>query len=583
MKTKIFKYGALFLGAAMLLPACTDTLEKEPLDGFQNNPEFWNGEYTVTQYANEYYEAFTAYGNAGGSGLFYFKTLSDDQAGNSFAEWTFTNVPSSSSDWKATYEEIRRANIMIKGLETSTLEPSVKNHWLGVARMMRAYQFFDIVRKFGDVKWVDRPLDVTDSEYLYAARDDRDMVMDKVLEDLKFAATNIEETTSKVTWNRGMANAMMADICLWEGTFRKYRSTDVGQKAPDLEGSKRFLEACVEACQYVMNHYSISDDYRAIYNSTDLSSNPEIIFFKAYKKDVLMHSLIDYTCSSTQISGMTKDAFESYLFLDGKPAASTTMDKTDKGVLDKDGNINIENLLAVRDKRLAETIDPIVFYPGNTWKRTEDGMEMTSSTGYGICKYDNTSIPTGYRNQTGKNYTAAPIYWLSVVYLNYAEAKAELGTLTDDDLIQTINKLRKRAGLPDATVAGLKAINDPKNNTGVESLIWEIRRERRCELMFDNWFRYWDLIRWHQLDKLDSTQNPDILLGARVDVDPNITKPDPETGEPAVTMVNGYMDGSKGMERKYEAKHYFYPIPSGQIILNPALGQNPGWPKTSGK
>lgn len=557
------------MGTALLFSACTDTLEKEPLDGFQNNPEFWNVESTVSQYANEYYEAFTAYGNGGGSGLFYFRTLSDDQAGNSFAKWSFVNVPASSSDWRSAYEEIRRANIMIAGLEKSTMDTDTKNHWLGVARMMRAYQFFDIVRKFGDVKWVDRPLETSDDAYLYGARDDRDMVMDKVLEDLDFAAVNIKESSSKVTWNRAMANAMKADICLWEGTFRKYRKAEDGQKAPDSEGSKKFLNACVEACSYVMGNYSISDDYRAIYNSADLSDNPEIIFFKAYKQDVFMHSLIDYTCSSTQISGMTKDAFESYLFLDGQPMASTSKDKTDAGVLNADGDIDISGLLAVRDKRLGETIDPIVFYPGNTWKRTDDGMEMTSSTGYGVCKYDNTSIPVGYRNQTGKNYTAAPVYWLSVVYLNYAEAKAELGTISDGDLAASINHLRKRAGLPDATVASLNAINDPKNNDGVSSLIWEIRRERRCELMFDNWFRYWDLIRWHQLDKLDSTVHPDILLGANLSAD---TAAD-------VEKEGVYMDGSKGMTRKFDNKHYLYPIPSGQLTLNPALGQNYGWAK----
>jgi len=115
-----------------------------------------------------------------------------------------------------------------------------------------------------------------------------------------------------------------------------------------------------------------------------------------------------------------------------------------------------------------------------------------------------------FRNQTNaKFYPTLLIFWLAVVYLQYAEACAELGTITQSDLDQSINKLRSRAGIPPLSVN--VGYSDPANNMGVSDLIWEIRRERRNELMFDNWTRYWDLIRWHQLDKLDSSLHPDIL------------------------------------------------------------------------
>lgn len=52
--------------------------------------------------------------------------------------------------------------------------------------------------------------------------------------------------------------------------------------------------------------YKLNTSYQGNYNSTDLSSNPEMILYKAYKEGLLMHSTIDYTCSSTQISGMSK-------------------------------------------------------------------------------------------------------------------------------------------------------------------------------------------------------------------------------------------------------------------------------------
>ena len=173
----------------------------------------------------------------------------------------------------------------------------------------------------------------------------------------------------------------------------------------------------------------------------------------------------------------------------------------------------------------------------------------------------------GYREQTTKNYTDAPIYWLSVIYLNYAEACAELGSCTQNDLNISVNKLRARVGMPNMTVS---PVADAANNMNVSNLIWEIRRERRVELMFDNDTRFWDLIRWHQLDKLDSSKNPNILLGANVSVDTALdTKATAKKGD--------YIDASRNGVRKYEAKYYLYPIPTSQILLNKKLSQNPGW------
>ena len=115
-------------------------------------------------------------------------------------------------------------------------------------------------------------------------------------------------------------------------------------------------------------------------------------------------------------------------------------------------------------------------------------------------------------------------------------------------------------------------VNDPANKIGVSDLIWEIRRERRVELMFDNNDRYWSLIRWHQLELLDTEKYPDQTLGAWI-----------EKGWPVgegLKLTNGdhgYIDLRDTYVRKFEEKHYFAPIPSSQSVLNPEIGQNPGW------
>lgn len=545
---------------------CDSILDKTPLDKFTND-NFWSNARNVESYANTFYNEFTGYGNSGGSGLFYFKTLSDDQAGSSFADWDQKDKLVTNSTWKDSYIEIRRANIMLENIPRIAETDAVKNHWIGVARLMRAYEYFQLVRMFGDVSYTEKSLDITDEGILYGARTNRDEVMDNVLADLNYATSNINDVTSKITWSRSMANAMKADICLWEGTFRKYRSATDGQPAADAAGAQKFLTACKDACTAIMaKNFSLNGSYQGNYNSVDLSKNPEMIFYKAYKQSLLTHSLIDYTCSSTQMSGMSKDAFDSYLFTDGKPLA-LTIENNDLEPPMVNGKLSLEAMLSVRDKRLSQTIDHVLLYKGNSNQRFSGDMEQTSSTGYGISKYDNGEIPINYRNQSSSNYTHAPIFWLSVVYLNYAEACAELGDITQTDLDNSINLLKDRAGLPHLTKD--VDFSDPANNQNVSNLIWEIRRERRCELMFDNWFRYWDLVRWHQLDKLDSSSYPNILLGANVKGDPACD----------ADKVGDWIDGSKKhAPREFDTKYYLFPIPSAEIDLNPALlPNNTGW------
>ena len=563
MRKYIISIGLGILSMIVLV-GCDSILNKDPLDRFTNS-NFWTSSANAEGYANTFYNEFTGYGNSGGTGLFYFMTLSDDQAGNNFTDWSQKNNLTINTTWSGAYTEIRRANVMIENVPNIKETDAVKNHWIGVARLMRAYEYFRLVRMFGDVPYADKSLDITDDGILYGPRTNRDQVMDNVLEDLNFAVANINDVSSKITWSRNMAQAMKADICLYEGTFRKYRKSGDGQPAPDAAGATKFLTECKTACSAIMDKYTLNASYQGNYNSIDLSGNPEMIFYKAYKQTTFVHSLIAYICSSTQISGMSMDAFNAYLFTDGKPLALTGEDKNVIAPMGADGLLSLETMLSVRDKRLSGTIDPVLMYVGNTYARA-GGMAMTSSTGFGVCKYDNITIPVDYRRNTSSNYTHAPLFWLSVVYLNYAEACAELGSITDADLDKSINKLRDRAGLPHlSTTVGF---DDPANNHGVSSLIWEIRRERRCELMFDNWFRYWDLIRWHQLDKLNSAMYPNILLGADVRNDPACTAP----------MVGTNIDGSKGMVRDFDKKYYLYPVPSGQVDLNPQLNpNNPGW------
>lgn len=558
---------------AMVISSCNDMLDKDPRDEFTNTSAFWNSENSVQSYTNKFYTDYIGYSQNGGSGWFYFQSLGDDQTTSSFENWTYDKIPNTSSYWTDGFTEVRRANYVLQNLESSTLSDAKKAYYNGVARLNRAWAYYKLVRMYGDVQWLDQViLDPDDSETIYGAREDRDAVMDKVLADLDYAIANIGASSDKTAWSSDMARAMKADICLYEGTYCKYRTQADNGKAADATRAAKYLTEAANAANDLISSgkYALTDNYGDVYNSISLTANKEIIFCRHYEKDVVMHGLVDYTCGSSTIRGITKDAFDAFLFTDGKPLASTSCDKNDKAVLNKDNDCSIAKVLSVRDKRLSVLVDSIVCFKGHGWARINEagdnvgGSQMTSSTGYTIRKYDNMTLEAYYRTNTTTGYTDAPLYWLAEVYLAYAEAKAELGTITQDDLNNTINKLQSRAGLPDMT---LTPAADPANNHGVSNLIWEIRRCRRCELMTDNWYRYWDMVRWHQLDKFDSNNYPNINRGANLSSIPDVQ---------ASTDANGYVIACS-KTREYNKKYYFFPIPTNELNLNSKLTQNPGW------
>lgn len=589
---KYIAISALIIAAAGMT-SCDDFLNdnRYPLDKQTDNPTYWNNEANVQKQCDNLYANFPGYN----TGYFYFDTFSDNNAsgyGTNFNNWKFTTIPTSSSNWSAPYTVIRQCNYIINNTAASTLTDAQKAKYMGIGRLIRAQQYYWLVRVYGDVQYTDEVLDLGDTEVLFSPRVDRDVVMDKVYEDLDFATKNIGPGTN-TTWSSDLAYSMMAEICLYEGTYCKYRTLEENYKAPDEARAKRFLGYAADAAKVVMDkNYSLNSTYIGNYNSVDLSKNPEMIFYKRYLQSTLTHSQINYTTRTTAIASMSKDAFDSYLFLDGKPYFSTSLNKDDAGyikegivdgtVADKTASMGdmlyIGDVLAVRDQRLYQTIDTCISYgttptsknprSGITWARYGSDR-LTSTAGYLTRKFDNPQdIPWDYRAQS--NYTCAPQYWISYIYCMYAEAKAELGTLTDSDLDLSLNKLWKRAGIPAQKVSDLNAIKDPANKWGVSNLIWEVRRCRRCELMFDKDIRYWDLQRWHMLDKLDTKENPNICLGANIKNGRAIADFPYTSGD--------YLRATPSNERVFDKRQYLAPIPTYQIDYTfGAVTQNPLW------
>ena len=557
----------LSLMAGMVLFTSCDLLNNDPYDSFTKG-NFFSSETNVEMYTNYFYSEWSGYGNNGSYGTFYFPTLNDNQAVTGITTWDFTTISADDATWNASYAEIRRANILLENLDGVPMPEASMAYYQSLGRLYRAWQHFCVVRKFGDCYWVDHSLSTEDQDILYGPRQNRNDVMDKMLEDLNYAVENMGEknASSRTAYNVYVAQAIKAQICLFEGTYAKYHKNDTERAKKYLTEAKNAAEAIINSGEFELTPGA--EGYRANYNSLELAGNKEMIMYKNYVQDILRHATQDYCCGSTPTNGMSKAAFNAYLMKDGSLPTGE-----DKGVLGTEGydagKPVIYALLEARDPRLAQQIDGYLCYVGNNRARYEGvegqigAAENTVTTGYGILKFDEPETPSGLRQSTTGNVTDCPLFWLAEILLTHAEACAELGETAA--ATTSINKLRARAGMPD-----LKLQGDPANNMGVSDLIWEVRRERRVELMLDNNDRYWSLIRWHQLDKLDTEKYPDQTKGAWIDA-----------SWPGADQVKrdaeGYIDLNDTYVRKFEEKHYLAPIPSSQSVLNPQIGQNPGW------
>lgn len=551
-----FKKAFLYLLLLLAVTSCKKYIDVSNPDTL-SDPEFWKNENNVRTYNWEFYNLFAGFGNGGNlNGDFYFTTFTDDQLPATFPQYQQT-TPATNSDWSFTY--IRKANVMLERIDgIASMNDEAKNHWKGIARFFRAFQYFKLVQSFGDVPWYGHTVEAADSAQLYKPRDPRKLVMDSVLEDLNFAVNNLRQIDEPNTVNKDVALALKSRICLFEGTYRNYH------KELKLTDAAKWLTEAKDAAQTLMARpiYALGGNYQSIYNANDLNGNKEVILYKRYEQTFLTHSTIAYLFSSTVISGLSRSAVESYLCTDGKPISISPLYQ---------GDADLDKTLANRDKRLKLSIDTTYLYYKGHIKSS-----FTSTTGYRVTKFlpdTNTikAIPTAI----SQNLTDAPIFYLSEVYLNYAEAAAELSSmglynLEQTDLDNSINKLRARAGV--AKLLKDPGFTDPKMDADItSSLIWEIRRERRIELMMDG-FRYQDLMRWKKGKYLDSKANPNSWIGAKVPANGSVT-----------LNADGYiMPYAAANQRAFiEDKHYLSWIPTSQILLYPEdiqkTMQNPLW------
>lgn len=586
MKKSIILFGGLLFLAAQ---SC-DVLDKEPMDSISTAQYFSTAnEQALETYCNDLYPKMI--GGHGNPHEYNYGMMETDFQSDDLLPWDNNTVAFSQNtistaddNWK--WENIRACNAFLENYELSPASEEIKHRYAGEILFFKSMDYFNKVRRFGDVPWYDHVL-VPGDEDLYKARDSRTVVMANVLKDINQAIEWLptKATTGVCRISKDAALALKARICLFEGTFRRYHG---------IEGDTEFLQAAYDAAGELMKAeygYSLFQGstpgkaYHELFIQADYNSNPEIILSKEYDPTAGKgNNLTRQIGLGENPIGLSRDAVEDYL------CATTGMPIS---LCNCEGHTHHTTLVAElnnRDPRLLQTVctpeagDYTYYLNG---KRPDIGKyisgSVSSSSGYAVAKYFSAADFTTDHHQGTQD---APIFRYAEILLIRAEAGAELGK--DPELDKTINALRDRVGFAhhltsNPTQDPVLVAKYPTIKGSNANLIREIRRERRVEMMAEG-LRYYDLMRWACGARMNVPRLGIIPDKATSDNDP--TAYSAADYESIATNLGFASNGAIDVYTKrmtnpvpnfIDPKNYLFSIPTDQIGLNPNLKQNPGW------
>lgn len=505
-------------------------------------------------------------------------------------------LPSSSSDVGWSWGTLRDINYYLQNSHRCT-NKDARNHYDGVAYFFRAFFYYNMLTKFGEVPWYDVPIGSADTELLNKPRDSRETVINNIIADCDRAFELLlpfgKKTTEVCAWT---ALALKSRATLFEGTFRKYHAGTVFN--PESLSGDRLLEICAECSKKLMEEggYSLYSDgnepYRDLF-ATLVPRDCEVIWARIYGEQIGgKHNANDD--SKTRFASMTKRFANLYLKTDGtrftdNPDWSTMM---------------FVDECKDRDPRMAQTL----LTPGYVQKGQTAVQAPNINVTQGCYQYIKYVMSDDF-DAFNQSRASMPIFRLAEIYLNYAEALAELGTLTQNDLNISINKLRRRVGMPDMKLADANANPDSymmskewgypnvtrSNFTGS---ILEIRRERLIELALEL-VHYNDILRWREGKVYEKPfyglyfpgeGKYDLTGDGKANVCIYTGKRPSGLGLKFLELNKDIFlsEGDHGFAVRYssdafkrtwnEDRDYLYGIPTNERILTGgALTQNPGW------
>ncbi|WP_413999053.1 RagB/SusD family nutrient uptake outer membrane protein [Flavobacterium sp. W1B] len=586
---KFIKYFSAGLVCLLVFTSCeADFLERSPEVNISDG-EFWKTKNDLKLYANNFYNNFLpSYQGYFTQGIY---GLDADEGTDNMVHLNFNGtilngerlIPSSGGGWTITeWSRIRNVNYFLQNYTKSTENFEVIKEHVGEAHYFRALLYFDLMKKFGDLPWVDKALTPNDTEFLKTARVSRSIIADNILADLDKAILYLPTKASSASNRvyREVAMALQARIALYEGTWEKYHAgTAFGVAGSN--GDKYLTKAAavskviIDSGIFDLDNKTTGNNrgYWSLFNQSNYDSSKEVMFWRRF--DVasnFTNRWAEYGARGNG-KGFTKSLVDDYLCTDGMPISTSSLYQGDATLID---------IVKNRDPRLNQSIHvndgahPITnLRPGGladvlfTNPIVDQATEDNCSTGFQRFKGTD---PNYVKQFNGMGDAGLIFFRYAEVLLNYAEAKAELGNITQADLDISINKLRARVQMPDLLIGSIVA--DPNwAFPTLSPVINEVRRERRVELAAEG-FRHDDIWRWAAADELITGKKP---LGAKKAQWINV---------PGInlynTNVDGYVEpyknvGAMATGYKFKAdRDYLLPIPLNQITLA-GYTQNPGW------
>lgn len=539
---KQLKY--IWVVCVLVLCGCNDFLEKEPLTTLSPQ-SFWNTEKDLRLALNNLYKNLYN----GGCRTWSLDIQSADcfaGAGDAVSSGFYT-PPNTDLNWQTAYKQIRVTNDFLENYEKASVSDDIKNRYAGEARYFRAYHYYQLVTRYGDVPLITKTLDM-DSPELYQAREPKENIWKLIVEDLEFAETHIplksalKNDVGRIT--KGTARAFMARACLYAGTWYKFHQGSNHQA---------FLQKAKDAAKRLIDskEYSLYPDYRDLFLYPGEDSDEHIWSYRYAEEANTMNARPRATIYDFRHEP-TKYLADAFLCKDGLPIEKSAY-KTEYLPL----GTEFEN----RDPRMRLTL----WKPGDSFMDEPFVPNLANQT------------RTGYMFKKGGDEDSYVVMASRIdeiliryaeVLLAYAEASYELNDeISDEDLNISINTLRDRfADSPDR----LPHLTNAFITQHGLNMREEIRRERRVEMCGEA-LRYNDIIRW----KIAETELPRAILGAKFDSE---KYPEVVPGKDINLDGDGFILVQSKESRSFDVtKNYLFPLPLREISLNPNLTQNPNW------
>lgn len=536
------------IAAALLMgsfSSCSDFLDRYPLEELSDE-SFWKTEKDAEMAVSNLYNVLPTWD--------VDEAINSDDAVHGI-KWAAGNQSKGVYDpsdygWSGEYGYIRQANLVLEKIQEMDLSEDAYKKLEGQARFFRAYTYFTLIRSFGAVPYIDKPLELTDVENI--TRTPKDEVYAKVMEDFDIAIANLpvqwDETNSgRIT--KGAAMAMKARAALYYNNWQT--AMDEAKKVMDLG-------------QYELYDKDNTGRYKELFWEV-ADGCDEFILSVQFNAPTRTHYLIGWECFPTLGWGglnPTQSLVDAFEDINGAPITS------EASVYDP------TNPFANRDPRLEVN----VLHDGETmYGVTIKVAPLSSSGNTGIGQHGDATA-TGYYQQKWLDPSIDPQStgwdmgkdWVVIRYaevlLTYAEAKNELFPL-DPSAFDAVNQVRRRVGMPDLQNTDPTKPTYCGTQDDLRKRIWN---EWRVEFALEGGKRQWDIRRWGIAK--DVLNAPFEGLRYTLVDDPNAPKGD--NGKKCILYVG---EPLKLTGSHYEDHNYLLPIPQTEIDLNPKLEQNPGY------